>query len=166
MGQSLLKKFSEDELKHIESFSLESVDHEIIGEKKIFLGGTCNESTWRDKLIKMLEIGYYDPVSENWTPKMKKDELDQRDDCEFLLYVITPKMTGVYSIAEVIDDSNKRTAKTILCILDKDDIDEWDKAEKLSMDSVEKMVIENGCKVFRSLKSVADYVNSKASIEK
>ena len=165
MGQSLLKKFSEDELKHIESFSLESVDHEIIGEKKIFLGGTC-VSNWRDTLIKMLEIGYYDPVSENWTPKMKKDELDQRDDCEFLLYVITPKMTGVYSIAEVIDDSNNRTVKTILCILSKDDDDEWDEGQKLSLNSVEKMVIENGCKTFRSLKQVADYVNSKASIKK
>ena len=23
--------------------------------KKVFLGGTCNESTWRDKLIEMLK---------------------------------------------------------------------------------------------------------------
>ena len=26
--------------------------------KKVFLGGTCNESTWRDKLIKMLNESY------------------------------------------------------------------------------------------------------------
>lgn len=24
--------------------------------KKVFLGGTCNKSKWRDELIKMLEI--------------------------------------------------------------------------------------------------------------
>ena len=29
--------------------------------KKVFLGGTCNDSTWRDKLIKQLEIDYFNP---------------------------------------------------------------------------------------------------------
>jgi len=29
---------------------------------KVFLGGTCNESTWRDELIPMLEIDYFNPV--------------------------------------------------------------------------------------------------------
>lgn len=26
--------------------------------KKVFLGGTCNESTWRNDLIKILKIDY------------------------------------------------------------------------------------------------------------
>lgn len=30
--------------------------------KKVFLSGTCNESTWRDELIKLLEIDYFNPV--------------------------------------------------------------------------------------------------------
>lgn len=33
--------------------------------KKVFLGGTCNESTWRDELIPHLEkmgIEYYIPL--------------------------------------------------------------------------------------------------------
>jgi len=29
---------------------------------KIFLGGTCNESTWRNRIIPMLEIDYFNPV--------------------------------------------------------------------------------------------------------
>jgi len=139
--------------------ALEAIDHEVIGEKKIFLGGTCNDSTWREELIEMLEIGYYDPVVNNWTPKMKKEELDQRDDCEFLLYCITPKMTGVYSIAEAVDDSNKRAKKMIFCVLKKDGKDEFDDAQESSLDSVAKMITENGGKCFRSLKAVADYVN-------
>ncbi|WP_235906015.1 nucleoside 2-deoxyribosyltransferase domain-containing protein [Ginsengibacter hankyongi] len=27
--------------------------------KKVFLGGTCNGSTWRDTLIKDLQIDYF-----------------------------------------------------------------------------------------------------------
>ena len=27
--------------------------------KKVFLGGTCNESTWRDNMIDMIEIDYF-----------------------------------------------------------------------------------------------------------
>ena len=88
--------------------------------KKVFLGGTCNESTWRDKLIKMLEIDYFNPVVDDWTEECYQEELRQREICDYCLYVITPRMTGVYSIAEVVDDSNKRPEKTIFCILNHD----------------------------------------------
>ena len=33
--------------------------------KKVFLGGTCNESTWRNELIPLLEnagVEYFNPV--------------------------------------------------------------------------------------------------------
>ena len=87
---------------------------------KVFLGGTCNESTWRDSLIKALKIDYFNPVVDDWTPDCMAEEIKQREVCDFCLYVITPKMTGVYSIAEVIDDSNKRPRKTVFCVLPTD----------------------------------------------
>ena len=31
---------------------------------KVFLGGTCNNSTWRDELIPQLKIDYFNPVVE------------------------------------------------------------------------------------------------------
>ncbi len=36
--------------------------------KKVFLGDTCNGSTWRDGLIKELRINYFEPCAEEWTP--------------------------------------------------------------------------------------------------
>ena len=84
---------------------------------KVFLGGTCNESTWRDELIKMLKIDYFNPVVDDWTEECMEEELRQRDLCDYVLYVITPEMAGVYSIAEVIDDSNKQPDKTIFCVM-------------------------------------------------
>ena len=109
--------------------------------KKVFLGGTCNESTWRDKLIKMLEIDYFNPVVDDWTEECYQEELRQREICDYCLYVITPRMKGVYSIAEVVDDSNKRPEKTIFCLLDYDLSDY-------------KMKIEGGKKIRRYVGSI------------
>ena len=101
--------------------------------KKVFLGGTCNGSLWRDELIKDLKIDYFRPDAENWTPEMMEEEIKQRNECDFCLYVITPKMTGVYSIAEVADDSNKRPDKTIFSYLlsDKENIFSADQLQSL-----------------------------------
>ena len=79
--------------------------------KKVFLGGTCNQSTWRKHLIPLLEIDYFNPVVEVWNDGAYQKELDERANCDYCLYVITTKMKGVYSIAEVIDDSNNDQKK-------------------------------------------------------
>jgi hypothetical protein len=134
--------------------------------KRVFLGGTCNESIWRDLLIPMLKIDYFNPVVDDWTPERQAEEIRQREQCDFCLYTITPRMTGVYSIAEVVDDSNKRPEKTIFCILETDPIggEQFTKGQIKSIEAVGKMVERNGGKLFRSLKDVADYLNGEVAV--
>ena len=144
----------------------------MINIKKVFLGGTCNESKWRDALIPMLNIDYFDPVVDDWTEECYQEELKQREKCDYCLYVITPRMTGVYSIAEVIDDSNKRPNKTIFCFLkhdlsdykmkngERNYIQSFDKGQIKSLDKVGIMVKNNGGKYFKSLEEIAEYLNS------
>lgn len=155
--------------------------------KKVFLGGTCNDSKWRDALIPMLKVDYFNPVVDDWTEECYQEELKQRKECDFCLYVITPRMSGVYSIAEAIDDSNKRPDKTIFCIL-KSDIKyipsirwnnesnefcighdetekQFDEGQMKSLDKVGRMVKMNGGKYFKSLEEVASYLN-KVGLEK
>lgn len=127
--------------------------------KRVFLGGTCNESTWRDDLIPMLDIEYFNPVVKDWNEKAQKEEIKERETCDYCLYVITPKMTGVYSIAEVADDSNKRPKKTIFCFLEKDGDKEFEKFQIKSMNQVSAMIVKNGGQAFNSLKEIADFVN-------
>ena len=127
--------------------------------KKVFLGGTCNESTWREELIPMLKIDYFNPVVEDWTPECMDEEIRQRKTCDFVLYVITPKMTGVYSIAEVVDDSNKRPEKTVFCFLEVHEINGFGKHQVKSLKSVAKMVACNGATVCENLQEVADFLN-------
>ena len=129
--------------------------------KKIFLGGTCNRSTWRQELIEYLDkvkIEYFNPVVDDWTQECMKEEIKQREFCNFRLYVITPKMIGVYSIAEVVDDSNKRPNKTIFLLLRDDGEKHFGKLEWLSLKSVERMVKRNGAQVCYNYKDVIEYI--------
>lgn len=75
-------------------------------------------------------------------------------------------MKGVYSIAEVIDDSNKRPKKTLFCIskYDKDDngsLIQFDEQELYSLVEVARMVERNGGKSFTTLQSVVDYLKEE-----
>lgn len=128
---------------------------------KVFLGGTCNNSTWRNDLIQFLEVDYFNPVVDDWTPECQSAELQERETCDFCLYCITPKMTGVYSIAEVVDDSNKRPEKTIFIILEKDDTSKkkFNAAQLRSLEAVAELIESNGSVVFDNLKDAANYIN-------
>ncbi len=127
---------------------------------KVFLGGTANKSNWRDYIIPKLKINYFNPIVDDWNEKAYKKELHERANCDFCLYVITPKMTGVYSIAEVIDDSNKRPDKTLFCVLTKDGKDRFTDAQKKSLEAVGKMVEGNGAKWFKSLNKMIEFLNA------
>lgn len=74
---------------------------------RIFLGGTCAETTWRDELIEGLknyDVEWFNPVVKDWTPECQAIEEDEKNNkCNVHLYVITPEMIGVYSIAEVVN---------------------------------------------------------------
>jgi len=127
--------------------------------KKAFLGGTCNGSKWRDVISPKLTIDYFNPVVDDWTEEDYQNELREREECDYCLYVITPKMTGTYSIAEVIDDSNKRPKKTIFCFVKQDGKEKFDESQIKSLDKVGVMVENNGGKYLKSLNEVVKYLN-------
>ena len=131
--------------------------------KKVFLGGTCAGSDWRDQLIGDLEITYFNPVvsTGDWDENAQKREIQEREESDFVLYVITPKMKGAYSIAEVIDDTHRSPEKTVFCVLEKDDGKTFSEDMKKSLKAVSEMVERNGSKVCSDLKEVAKYLNSK-----
>lgn len=129
---------------------------------RVFLGGTGNNSKWRDKLIPLLTIDYFSPIVHEWTNEAKARELQERKQCDVVVYAITPEMAGVYSIAEAVDDSNKRPERMVLCIL------EWyvgmravrfTKPQLKSLDAVAELVLKNGGRVCRSLDELAATLN-------
>ena len=58
---------------------------------KVFLGGTCNGSKWRDNLIELLDkkVQYFNPVVENWTEECRLKEIEERKKASVLLYVLS-----------------------------------------------------------------------------
>lgn len=138
-----------------------------IGEHmKVFLGGTCNNSSWRNVLIPQLRCDYFNPVVEDWTPECQSIELTERENADIVLYVITPLMMGVYSIAEVIDDSNKRPEKTVFCFLTSDRANastlNFTLPQIKSLNAVAEMVKRNGGTHIEDFHSIATYLNELA----
>jgi len=133
-----------------------------MASQRVFLGGTCNGSQWRERLIPLLQISYFNPVVEEWNEESQQRELEEREACDYCLYVITPKMTGVYSIAEAVDDSNKRPQKTVFAFISDDEdgtILNFNEHQIKSLKSVSRMIISNGGRSFESLSEVANFLN-------
>jgi len=126
---------------------------------RVFLGGTINGSRWRDSFIQKLNIDYFNPVVKVWTEEAYLHELEEREKCDFCLYLITPKMRGYYSIAEVVDDSIKRPEKTLYCILLKDDGIEFTELQEKSLRAVGQLVVRNGAKWFKNIDDVIGFLN-------
>ncbi|WQJ53582.1 MAG: phosphoesterase [Wendovervirus sonii] len=132
---------------------------------RVFLGGTCNNSTWRKEIIPELTIEYFNPVVKDWTEEAKQnEEIEKHIKCNLQLYVLTPRMTGTFSIAEVTESAINNGKRTVLCILDKDkkgskDI-EFDESQKRSLDALKELVKKYGAYTCDNLKDAAKYLNN------
>lgn len=107
--------------------------------KKIFLGGTCNGSTWRSELIPELEkqgLEYFDPVVEDWDAAAQKKEEEEKELCDIHLYVITSEMKGVFSIAEAVASANTPGKFSLMVIM----VDGMDKSQLHSLLAVKKLM--------------------------
>lgn len=85
---------------------------------KVFLGGTCAETTWREELADLIQVDCFNPVVEDWTPDCIEIENNEKKNlCDIHLYVITKEMMGVYSIAEVVESAMIGCKVTILHVI-------------------------------------------------
>ena len=129
----------------------------------VFLGGTCNGSTWRDELLPMLDstkIDAFNPVVDNWNEEAQKKEDFHKVNDDFTLYVLTPEMTGIYSIFEVAMDSCKRPGRVVCCILEERNGKTFEGQISKNMKKIKKDLLNNGTLVFNSLNEVANFFNS------
>ena len=133
--------------------------------KKVFLGGTCNESTWRNELIPLLEekgIEYYNPVVEDWTPECQQEEYRQKEICDVHLYLITKKMKGVFSIAEAVA-SCQDAGKLTLFVFAKVD-GEFDESERRSLDAVGNLIVKLGGAYHTGINTIEELALSVSTV--
>lgn len=114
---------------------------------KIFLGGTCADTNWRDLLIPLLEkegIDYFNPVVEDWDEEAQITEEKEKENAGVILILITPQMKGVFSIAEAVETSNKAPERLMFVIAGKFSGKEFDEGEKRSLLATNKLIRDNG----------------------
>lgn len=126
---------------------------------KVFLGGTCSGWKWRNELQSLLKCDFYNPIVKNWSEKDRLREVHERETSDYVLYGITNGIKGVYSIAEVVDDSNKRPERTLFLNLYKEDDRQFTKQMSHSLKAIENLLKENGVKCFDTIESVANFLN-------
>lgn len=138
---------------------------------RIFLGGTVN-SDWRYFMINELNklgVDYFNPIVTNWDREAQKNEEVEKEKCDWLLFVITPKMEGFYSIAEVVDASNKSPNKTIFTVLNVDDVGglngykckyKWEHSQENSIKAIKELVKKNGAHVFDNFIDTLEFIKS------
>jgi len=108
---------------------------------KIFLGGTCNGTHWRELLISMIQVDYFNPVVEDWNEDCQIEEEAQKHFiCNVHLYVITCDMIGTFSIAEAIESAMTDGKQTIFHVIPEG----FGKAQLKSLQAVADMVIKHG----------------------
>lgn len=93
-------------------------------EDIIFLGGTCNGSDWREEFISIFnktdcKTQLFNPVVKDWTPECKDKEDEIKHNARMNLFVITPEMTGIYSIAEAVECSHYNGSKVFFAIINR-----------------------------------------------
>jgi hypothetical protein len=127
---------------------------------KVFLGGTCNRSTWRNELITMLTCDYFNPVVDDWTEDCIDEEYRQKLICDYQLFVITPDTIGCFSIAELIDASNKIPDKTLCALLGNWNANNIMAKRFISFSECLKIAEKNGAIRFYSLENIATFLNN------
>ena len=124
-----------------------------------FLGGTCSTSTWREELLAKLDskVKTFNPVVPDWTPECKAIEKQARAESRYVLFVLSKEMVGVFSVAEVVDCSNKYPKRTLFCFLPED----FEGHMLKSLKATAEMVQANGAKVFNGLDEIAEFLNGQ-----
>lgn len=138
------------------------------GKITVGLFGTCENTNWREEFIKLLndDIETFNPVVNNWNEEAKRNEEYHKKNDDYILFVITPNIAGVYSIAEAVDMSNKRPDRVLFLYTKVDynidkGVTKFTDKQINSLEEVKKLIKNNGSKVFDSLEEASQFINTK-----
>lgn len=140
---------------------MQSALNSFTGKKNVFLGGTCNNDTWRVKLISMLNnVDYFNPVVSDYNEQAKINEDKAKEMATHMLYVITPNMKSFYSIAEMTEDAVMDKRPVIVCFLN-NQVNGFDIAQLRTLNLVSQLLSKYSCvTIASSLEDIANILNT------
>ena len=125
---------------------------------KVFLGGSCGDTTWRTDLIPHLEqneIEYFNPVVEDWNDEAFKKEQEEKAYAATLLFVLSPRTANVYSIAEMVN-LIRDERRVIVVFVENDGDKSIDPFSKVAFSNIQKDMEKFKNAIFASFKSFND----------
>ena len=131
---------------------------------KVFLGGTCGTSTWRETLLKDLDesVDAYNPVVPNWSEEARELEKLHKENDDVVLFVITPETPGTYSISEITRYSITAPKRTMICVIPEANGKSFTPHEAKAWDKILKECKEDGSMICDTLENVAKTLNQMA----
>jgi hypothetical protein len=133
----------------------------------VFLGGTINGSSWRDKLVEKLHVNYFNPVVPQWSPEARKAELAAKADASVLLYAITPKQEGFYTIAEMTHAVfGLLTRKVFILVLEEDDGETFSEHQRDSVASIQELLYQRmDVTISTDIETAANWLNKELAVQ-
>lgn len=73
----------------------------------VFLGGSCNPTTWRTEVaipyFRQAQVNFYNPQVQTWRPELIEEENRAKSDAGILLFVIDNQTRGVSALIELAE---------------------------------------------------------------
>jgi len=128
----------------------------------VFLGGTINGSNWRQRLIEKLKVNYFDPVVSDWNPDHRRTEEMAKSAAALLVYAITPKQTGFYTIAEMTHAVFGDLRRVAILILDEDDGVLYEEHQQASISAIKELLHQRiDLNLFDNVDELAHHLNKQ-----
>lgn len=125
---------------------------------KLFLGGTCAGPDYRDKLIPLLTVPYFNPVVENWTEADAVRENQEKASALANVFVITPAAIGSYSIAELTELAITSDKPLFVMFMEVEGY-QWNEHQLKSNAQIKKLLAKYNTLIFEDLESLAKSAN-------
>lgn len=126
----------------------------------VFLGGTTHGEDWRSSIETKFLVDAFNPIVEDWTEEAKRIEDRAKEAAMFQLYVITPEMCGIFSIAELTESAVTYPAGTVVVFLTESGGKTWDDHQVKSNQAVCDLVAKHGAKVLNTLDEAVEHINA------
>lgn len=131
-------------------------------ENKTFLGGTCGNSTWRARLIPMLNsnVDFFNPqlAPGAWTPEDSIREDACKKVARYNVFGITGDASSTYSFFEIAEELYNHPERVIFVPLG-----DLSQISKNSTKVIMQKVCAKGGHVFETLEDLANFLNTEYS---
>lgn len=125
---------------------------------QVFLGGTCAGPDYRELLIPLLTVPYFNPVVKDWKPEDAEREDVAKQSASINVFVITPAAVGMYSVAELTELAIQSDKPLCVMFMEIGDY-VWNEHQQKSNAQIKKLLAKYNALIFEDLVSLAKAIN-------